>query len=281
MIIRIIFLQLIISFSLFAKENNKFSLDNTKAVNIDDISKNNNISKSNKKTNEKNEKDEKKDKKLKFSYKPSFIAVGYDFFSTLYKLITETQDNTLTNVSYIDIRFKLNTDFNRIITDISFGYLHNYSELLEKNENSTKKSFFINPNIYYNFLKKNSERNIIYAGGGFNFSRTKYDYKNTKYSYENFYETYYHIWFNAEAGCKTKIISVLHMGISLKFNFLNFQVISNSDFSKTRSVSFEPFLYGFGPYNASYSIEFSIYLFLNINLFDDIKVIRRESYLEI
>lgn len=276
--IRIIFLQLIISFSLFSKEKNNFSIDNTKAININDINKNNEISENYNKTEEK---EKKKDKKLKFNYKPSFIAVGYDFFSTIYNAIAETQDNTLSNISYIDVRLKMNIDFNRIITDVSFGYLHNHSELTEKNAKNSKKGFFINPNIYYNFLKKNSERNILYAGGGFNFNRIRYDHKNTKDNDENFYETYYHIWFNAEAGCKTKIISVLHMGVNLKFNFLKFQIDNKSDFSELRKVSFDPFIYGFGPYNSSYNIEFSIYMYLNINLFDDIKVIRRESYLEI
>jgi len=272
-IIRIILLQLIISFSLFSKENNSFPLENNKAINVNEIIENNKKSENYKKTEEKN-------KKLKFNYKPSFVAVGYDFFSTIYNLLFEVQDNTLSNVSYIDLRFKLNTDFNRIITDISFGYLHNYSELTEKSEKNTKKGFFINSNVYYNFLKKNSERNTLYTGGGFNFNRLKYDHKNTKDNDENFNETYYNIWFNAEAGCKTKIISFLHMGVALKFNFLRFQIKNKSDFSNIRKVSFDPFVYGFGPYNASYNIEFSIYIYLNINLFNDEKVTRRESYLD-
>ena len=276
-VLKIIFLQLIISFSLLAKENNNFNLDKTKAIDVNDINRNT--------TNEKTAKTErteiKNNNKIKFNCKPSFLAIGYDFFSTIYNLIVETQDNTLSNVSYIDLRFKMNIDFNKIITDFSFGYLHNYSELSEKNEKNTKKGFFINPNIYYNFLKKNSERNTIFAGGGFNLNRLKYYHKNTNTSDNNFTETYYNIWFNAEAGCKTKIINILHMGINLKINFLNFQVNSKSDFSKTRNVSFDPFIYGFGPYNASFNVEFSIYLFLNIDLFNDTKVIRRESYLEI
>ena len=74
--------------------------------------------------------------------------------------------------------------------------------------------------------------------------------------------------------------SFLHMGVALKFNFLRFQIKNKSDFSNIRKVSFDPFIYGFGPYNASYNIEFSIYLYLNINLFNDEKVTRRESYLD-
>ena len=288
-VLKIILLQLIFSFKLLSKENIDFT-NNTKSINISDINKTNTGVKNNinfspigdvDKTGENNVKDsKKKDNKLKFNCKPSFIAVGFDAFSLIYNLIVEAQDVSVDNMTYIDARFRLNTDFNRIIADISCGILNSNSELKQKNEKNSKKGFFINTNVFYNFIKKNSERNVVYAGGGFNFNRLKYDHKNTKDNYNNFNETYYNIWFNAEGGCKTKIISFLHMGVALKFNFLRFQIKNKSDFSNIRKVSFDPFIYGFGPYNASYNIEFSIYLYLNLNLFNDEKVTRRESYLE-
>ena len=219
-----------------------------------------------------------KEKKNKFSYKPSYVAAGFDFFTLIYNLILENQNTSITNVSHFDCRSKVNTDFNRIIVDFSFGFLYSYSESFENGEKNTKKGFFLNPNIYYNFLKKNSEKNTIFAGGGFNFNRSNFKFENPKDSNKNFKEVYYHIWFNVEAGCKTKIISILHGGVNLKFNFLKFKLKTKSDFSNTRSASFDPFIYGFGAYNASYNIEFSIYLFLSINLFEDINVVRRESF---
>jgi len=289
-VLKIILLQLIFSFRLLSKEDIDFT-NNTKSINISDINKTNTGDKNNinfspmenvDKIRENNVKDsKKKDNKLKFNCKPSFIAVGFDAFSLIYNLIVEAQDVSVDNMTYIDTRFRLNTDFNRIIADISFGILNSNSELKQKNEKNSKKGFFLNPNVFYNFIKKNSERNVVYAGGGFNFNRINYEHKNTSNNDNNFKETYYNIWFNAEGGCKTNIISFLHMGVALKFNFLRFQIKNKSDFSNIRKVSFDPFIYGFGPYNASYNIEFSIYLYLNINLFNDEKVIRRESYLEI
>ena len=288
---KIVFLKLIIlNSSIHATEyndrKNKDLGDNI--TNIDDIkglSMSNIISEKEKNKENNNNDDDinnnKKNKvKTKFSYKPSFFAVGFDLFSLIYNIISKTStENGSSDNSYIDCRVKGLMDFNNIIGDISFGYGKMSSKYTENTTEFNESSFFINPNVYFNFLKKNSERNIIYLGGGPNISYNKYTMKKTSDDMYNFEERSIFLWFSIEGGCKTYIIPYLHAGINLKINFLKFNPYNNSNFSDTRKITYQQMIYGFGYNTSSYNAEFSIYLFLNIDLFDDNKVIKRESFI--
>ena len=230
-------------------------------------------------TDEKQNDDVKKKNKLKFSNNPSFVAVGFDLFSLIYNVISKTAetDGSSKN-SYIDCRIKTLLDFNKIVGDFSFGLGKISSTFKERGDVFNEFSFFLNPNIYYNFLKKNYERNVIYAGGGVNLGVNKYSLENKIDSLYNFNERSIYLWFNAECGCKTYIVQYIHLGVSLKFNFLKFRLSDKSSISKNREVSYKLQIYGFGENISSYNVEFSIYTFFNINLFDDEKVLKRESF---
>lgn len=228
-----------------------------------------------------NKEKEKKPKKKKYSNAPSFLGIGFDLFTFLYNYLTSIND--LPNIkknNYFDSRFKLDTDFNRIIIAIYGGYLKWKIETDDDFERETN-AFFINPNVYYNFIKKNSYRNAIYIGGGINFNTTFYEQRSindTLAEYNSYKNKSFHIWFNIEVGTRIRIIKFLHINTNFRITFLNFNLKNISD-KERPDISKTYKLFGFGNIDTSYNVEFCINLIFNIDLKTDDYVTKRESYL--
>lgn len=257
---------------------------NTNNGNIDVLDKIKNIDIEKNKEKEKTDiekKNNEKKKVKKYSNTPSFLGFGFDLFTFVYNLLTKTNDfqNIKTN-KYYDFRFKIDTDFNRIITCISGGYL-NWKIKTEDDLERKTEAFFINPNIYYNFFKKNSFRNALYIGGGINFNTTFFTQKsfNDEFEeYNSYKDTSFHLWFNIELGNRIQIVKFLHINANFRITFLNIKLKTITD--KSRPEISTPYrLYGFGHTNTSYNVEFCINIIFNIDLKSDVYVIKRESYL--
>ena len=224
-------------------------------------------------------------KKTKFSIKPYFIGFGFDPFTLLYNFFTNfnNSDNSKSN-NLLDFRFKVDTGLNRILFAMNFGILRWKVETQLSGIDYIKETVasFINPCVYYNFLKKNSLRNALYIGGGINFNMTSYseiDTNNTENSVDNtFKDKKFWLWFNLELGNRIRIIRFFYVNANFRITFLNFNLRNSNDKVK-RSISSPHDLYGYGYIKKSYNIEFCINFLFNINLFDDEKVTLRESYL--
>ncbi len=255
-------------------------------ANVDDVVKSNNKNTDAKIGTEVNKKSavSQVKKKTKFSTKPYFIGFGFDPFTLLYNFFTNFNniDDAKTN-NLLDFRLKVDTGFNRILFATNFGILRWNIETKFFGINYIKKTtaFFINPCVYYNFLKKNSFRNAFYIGGGVNFNMTSYsetDTDNTENSPDNtFKDKKLWLWFNLELGNRIRLIRFFYINANFRITFLNFNLKSYNDKVK-RSISEHHDLYGYGYAKKSYNIEFCINFLFNIDLFEDEKVNLRESY---
>lgn len=224
-------------------------------------------------------------KSIKFNKKPFFLGIGFDPFTLIYNLTTNFNNfmDAKTN-NLLDFRFKVDLGFNRLIYAINFGVLWWKLEntLSDINYTKTTNAFFINPCVYYNFLKKNSSRNALYVGGGINFNGTFYtevDNNNDENSADNtFSDKKFWLWFNLELGNRIKIVKFLHINANFRITFLNFNLKKDNDKLK-QEISSHHNLYGYGYYEKSYNVEFCLNFLFNIDLFYDKKVEVRESYL--
>ena len=233
-------------------------------------------------TDKKEEEEEGEKEVLKYSKKPSFLCVGFDFFNLVFGFfaagggVEGGDSNKRKSFTNIDTRWSLGFDINKILINSQFGFFYRKSvfDYNGYDKENCSHQIFVNPCVCVNVIRKNSDRDTVYIGGGvsFNFGNSKIEDKG---SLGPVFQKYGRLWFNIVLGGKKSISSFFHIGTLLSFNFFcnNFFTFR----SREESTMISDYVFGYGFKKNPFTVGFSFFAFLNFNLHDDEKVFAKES----
>ena len=211
--------------------------------------------------------------KIPYSWKPSFLSVGFDIYQFVKNLITSNPKFAKNNENYdLDFRGIFSIDFNKILLDINTGilFVKNYTT-------KTEHSVFLKTNILWNLLKKNSDHDIFFVGLGLNINGTKmqsceYD-QNTGTKNNTTNDKFCWGWLNFSIGVRKTLLKWFFMGGSYTFNFFKKELYTPQD----RRISQER-IYGFGEEKNSICHYLSIYIGIIIPLDTKDKRVKDDEY---
>lgn len=220
---------------------------------------------------------EKHLQKIPYSYKPSYISIGFNTFTFLHAITTCKP----TKYNY-DLDFRINSmiDFNRLLLDFNIGFLKSVANI-----NSKENSLLIKINILANLIKKNSEHNSIFIGGGININGSTitiktYDKNKKKWITFAKEEKFCWFWLNVTFGFRKSFCKkIMYFGANIVFNFFKKEL-----FTKTKNIRsvHQEFIYAFGDIDSSLSPSFDFYIGFNIPLYTkDKRVEDNEFYFNI
>lgn len=221
---------------------------------------------------DKNE-EKKSNIKIPYSYKPSFLSFGFDLYQFTKNLLTSDPSFATNNKNYdLDFRWIFSIDFNKILLDVNAGLL-----LVKKDTTDTEHSVLLKINALCNLLKKNSDHNVFFVGGGININATKMKKCekniNTGRLEDSMNDKFCWGWCNFSIGVRKTLFKWCFAGASYTFNFFPKQLYTPAN----RYISQER-VYGFGFEENSIGHFLSIYIGLIIPLLTEDKRVKDEEY---
>lgn len=212
-----------------------------------------------------NEKKVEKEKLSKRPYlrSPSYISLGFDLGQFLWNFITYNPKFSIKEQKNYKFDFRGNflIDFNRLLVSLDIGFLkkRNTVNWLQPQ----KHSLLLRINCFCNFIKKNSEHNSIFIGGGININGSKesaWKYssdtgewgplaKNEKFSW---------FWLNVAIGFRKSFCKkTMYFGGIFILNFCKKELYTKEKDYRTIT---QELIYGFGEKDSSITPSFNFYI---------------------
>lgn len=212
-----------------------------------------------------NEKKVEKEKlsKRPYLHSPSYISLGFDLGQFLWNFITYNPKFFFEEQEKYKFDFRGNflIDFNRLLISLDIGFLKKTNTM--QGLQYQKHSLLLRINCFCNFIKKNSEHNSIFIGGGINIngskeSAWKYSIEEGKWEPHAKNEKFSWFWLNVAIGFRKSFCKkTMYFGGNFILNFCKKELYTKE---KDYCPITQELIYGFGKKDSSITPSFNLYI---------------------